>query len=130
MYRGHPTYSEEILEKIVEMFSDGSSITKVCAQKLGIHRDTYYDWQKKYPEFRRLSKLGEMLAESVNEDILDAGTQGKIKGFQVAGQTFKMSRQYRKTYGDASQESIDDNTKALKEIKAELEALKKHEREY
>lgn len=52
MPAGRPSeYSPDMLPKIIELMSEGASITEL-APKLGISRDTIYDWtNKKSPRY-------------------------------------------------------------------------------
>lgn len=109
MFCGHPTYTPDLVNKISEMFEDGSSITKVCAKKLKITRRTYYEWKEKYPDFKEAAEHGEELAEAFHEERLDAGVLNS-ENFGMSGQLFLMRSRFRKTY---SEQKADEQKDAL-----------------
>lgn len=60
---GRPVeYDPNLVATLPDMFKEGQSITEV-ATELGIHRDTMYDWEKKYPEFSYALAYGRQLAQ-------------------------------------------------------------------
>ncbi len=62
-YRGHPKYSKDMCEQVIEYFKEGMTIVEV-SQKLGVTRQSYYDWKDKHPEFKRAAEFGEEAAEA------------------------------------------------------------------
>ena len=64
MPAGRPTkYEPEwMLNKVIEVSTKGGTIAEVCVA-LSIHYDTYYEWEKKLPEFSITTKKGRVLAE-------------------------------------------------------------------
>ncbi len=99
-----PIYNPEICDTIVELFRDGSSITKVCAVKLGIGRSTYYQWKEEHPEFKEAAERGEELAEAYHENIMEDGANGKIKDYNATTRIFIVKNRFRKTYGEQKDE--------------------------
>ena len=62
MARGRPVeYDPSIVDRLPDMFKEGQSVSEV-ATELGIHRDTIYDWAKKYPEFSDALEYGKHIA--------------------------------------------------------------------
>jgi hypothetical protein len=98
-------YTPDLDDKIVDMFRDGSSITKVAAVKLGVHRDTYYHWKGIYPSFKKAAEHGEQLAEAFHEDRLSHGSTGDIEKFNVTAQIFTMKNRFRATYGEQQEKA-------------------------
>jgi transposase-like protein len=98
---GRPTYKPELVDLIADMFRDGSSITQVAARKLGVTRQTYYEWKEQYPEFKKQADLGEQIAQSFHEDKLDATADGKMKDANGACRIFIMKCRFRETYQEA-----------------------------
>jgi len=96
-------YTPDIADKLADMFSDGSSITKVAAVKLGICRATYYEWKELHPEFKKAANRAEQLSEAFHEDLLMSGIQGEVDGFNATGQIFSMKNRFRETYGEQKQ---------------------------
>lgn len=57
MAAGRPSgYKENYGPLISELMAEGLSLTAAAAE-IGFHRDTVYDWEKKYPEFSDNIKL-------------------------------------------------------------------------
>lgn len=48
---GQNEFKHEYMELVVEVFSSGGSMADFCV-KVGNHRDTVYEWMKRYPAFR------------------------------------------------------------------------------
>lgn len=103
-------YDPAICDKIIEMFSDGSSVTKVAAKKLGIARSTYLKWKKDHPEFAAVCEIGENLAEAVLEDKGEAGMQGETENFNATVYKFHMVNRFRATYGEQKEEKSAGDT--------------------
>jgi hypothetical protein len=76
--KGRPSkYTADICERIPEMFTNGESQNEVAAG-LGIDRDTFKEWKKKYPEFKKAVSLGLERSEAWWEKLGRAGATGKI----------------------------------------------------
>ena len=61
---GRPTdYNPEWVETLPDMFSEGQSVLEVSV-KLGISRNTYYEYEKKYPEFNDASTRGKGISQA------------------------------------------------------------------
>src|SRR3990167_5924921 len=66
---GRPTkYESWMCDKLIELMSEGASKNEVSVA-LGIHWDTFCDWQKKNSEFSYSVKRGEKLSEAWWERI-------------------------------------------------------------
>jgi hypothetical protein len=96
----NPDYDPAICAAIPEMFSDGSSITKVCVIKLKIARSTYYEWKERHPEFAKACEIGEQISETIHEKKLQDGADGEIENYNAASRIFIMKSRFRKTYGE------------------------------
>ncbi len=75
----NPIYRVEMCDEIQPYYKDGLAHVEVCA-KLGIHRDTFYEWKKRYPEFAEAVKAGEILSEAWWIAVSRQAVQGNIKG--------------------------------------------------
>jgi transposase len=76
--RGRPTkYNPEICDKVPSMFANGESQNEVAAA-LEIDRDTFKEWKKTHPEFKRAVDMGLELSEAWWERLGRAGSTGKI----------------------------------------------------
>jgi ACT domain-containing protein len=74
--RGQPTkYKQEYWKILLEMMSKGKSVIQFCA-KIGICRDTFYEWTNKHTEFSDTYKKAVELCESYWEDIGKRGILG------------------------------------------------------
>lgn len=105
MAHGLLTYTSDIAKNLPDMFSDGSSITQVCARKLKICRDTYYEWKDTYPEFKKAAKMGEQISEAFHEDKLNATADGDLEGSSASARIFIMKSRFRETYGEKQHEN-------------------------
>lgn len=66
----------------------------VVAAKLGISRDTLYEWCKIHPEFSDTIKVGEAKSLLFWEKTGIDGMMGKIKGFRPAVWIFVMKNRF------------------------------------
>ena len=98
------SYRPELCEEILDMFADGSSIVQVCARKLKIHRDTYYEWKNAHPEFKKASEQAEAISQSYWEDIGKDGITGEIEKFAGSSWSFVMKNRFREHYSDQQKE--------------------------
>lgn len=97
-------YRPELCDEIVHMFSDGSSITQVCARKLEVHRDTYYEWKSVHPEFKKAAERGEAMSQAYWEDIGKDGITGNLEKFAGSSWSFVMKNRFREHYSDQQKE--------------------------
>lgn len=73
-WKGNGKYSQELCAKIVELYIDkeygyGLSDTAVACS-LGISRETFYEWLKKYPEFAEQVRRGRAESEQATSRTL------------------------------------------------------------
>lgn len=97
-------YTPELCETIADMFVDGSTVTQVCARKLKIHRDTFYEWKKTHPDFKVAAEMGEQISQSFWEDIGKDGIVGNLDKFGGSSWQFVMKNRFKDNYADAKQE--------------------------
>lgn len=96
---GRPTKYKKILAKrLPEMFKDGQSVCEVCVD-LGIHKDTFYEWVKLYPEFSDAYKKGLSLSQGWWEKLGRGGAAGKIE-IQPATWIFNMKNRFHDDWKD------------------------------
>jgi hypothetical protein len=84
---GRPTsYRPEFCERIVVLMAEGRSLDG-CASILGVHPDSLYEWQKKFPEFSDAVRAGRAAATTFWENrLLDVarGGSGNAQAIQWA----------------------------------------------
>ena len=101
-------YTPELCDQIAEMFADGSSITQVCARKLKVNRDTYYEWKKIHPEFAKAASTGEQISQAYWEDIGKDGIVGDLEKFAGSTWQFVMKNRFRDSFSDQQPESVNN----------------------
>jgi len=69
-------YKPEYVDQLPDMFKTGEDVSEVCAV-FKISRQTFYDWIKKYPEFKTAYALGKTYSESWWNRLGRAGAAGK-----------------------------------------------------
>lgn len=112
-------YTPEDAKNLPEMFADGSSIVQVCALKLKVARQTFYEWIEKHPEFAEAAKIGYELSLAAQELHMDAAIRGEVKNYSFPAHHLKLRTQFKKDYC----EKADDNTSGVQVlIKALAEA--------
>lgn len=90
---GRPTkYSKDICEKLPDMFRGGESVAEVCCA-LNIHKDTFYEWVKKYPRFSDAYKKGLQNSEAWWSRLGRNGSTGDVK-IQPATWIFNMKNRF------------------------------------
>lgn len=102
-------YDPSICSKIPSMFADGSSITKVAVIKLGVSRQTYYDWKNQYPEFKAACQIGEQISEVYHEEKLEKGADGEIENYNASSRHFLMKCRFE-TYREQKEEKSAGDT--------------------
>ena len=118
--QGRPTYTPELVDKIADMFRDGSSITQVSARKLNVSRKTYYEWKELYPDFKAEAEIGEQLAEAFHEDKLHATADGDIEKANGACRIFIMKSRFRESYHETTKDEKPLNETLLEKLLEKL----------
>ncbi len=91
---GRPTkYTTACGDEVIQLMSQGKSKAYV-AGRLGIARSTLYNWANAHPEFMDTIKRGETFSQAWWEDLGQAGTLGKIPGFNAAVWIFTMKNRF------------------------------------
>lgn len=91
---GRPSkYDPNYCGKVVSLMSKGLSKDAV-AGKLGISRDTLYEWCQTHEEFSDSIKTGEAKSRYYWEKIGIDGMLGKVKGFHPAVWIFIMKNRF------------------------------------
>ena len=124
MVTGRPTkYNPAFCDLVIKLMQKGHSKLFV-AGKLGISRDTLYEWCRRYPEFSDTIKAGETMSYAYWEDLGMRGMMGKVKGFRPSLWIFTMKARFG-WRDNAPAKRIDDE---LDKIEKELEVKEKANR--
>lgn len=124
MRTGRPTkYTPEMCDLVIEYMSQGDSKVSVAA-KLGINRDTLYDWVKTNPDFSDSIKRGLDLSQAWWEDL---GKELVLQGQgNAAAWIYNMKSRFREDWADLTKtditsggEPIKTNTIVLTDFKSE-----------
>lgn len=95
MPAGRPTkYTSSMCDKVIELMSEGASKTEVSAA-LGIHWDTFCDWQRNNVEFSYAIKKGEKLSEAWWQRIARENLIAHPKGPQLNATLWYMNMKNR-----------------------------------
>lgn len=123
----HTKYRPEMLDRMIELYAQGKSDMYVAA-RLGINRDTFYDWKKKKRIFSDTVQKGHLLAQAYHEDIgqalelgyeIDKKTRKRIQ-FKGNGKVwaFIMANRFKEDYSNrpepvATTDSLDAIREAI-----------------
>lgn len=102
-------YDETTCDRAFEILKSGKSIASL-ASKLGVSRETIYDWRDKHPEFAKALKKGRDACQEFWEDIGQEGICGDIKNFSATAWMFTMKNRFRDDYKeDKAEKSITES---------------------
>lgn len=73
-----PKYDPEYAKRLPDMFKNGEDVAEVAAA-LGVSRQAFYDWCKKYPKFNEAYELGKIYSEAWWSKLGRAGAAGKVE---------------------------------------------------
>ena len=94
MARGRPSkYKPEYCEQLIEHCKQGLSF-EAFAGSIPVHKDTIYEWAKKYPEFDEAKRTGAALSLLFWEKLGVAGAVGKVPGFNPTTWIFNMKNRF------------------------------------
>jgi len=94
MIVGRPSkYDSNYCEVVIKLMKKGHS-KQAVAGRLGISRDTLYEWCRKYPEFSDTIKVGEMMSYAYWEELGMKAMMGKVKGFRPSFWIFTMKARF------------------------------------
>ena len=97
---GRPTkYTDEFCDKVIELGREGASKHEM-AWALGIHYDTFNEWQKEKPEFSDAVKRSTVIAQGWWEHKGRMATIGGIEGFNATAFIFNMKNRFKNDWKD------------------------------
>ncbi len=95
-------YEETACLKVVEAASRGAHIPGMMLS-LGVKsKDTWYRWQKEYPEFKEAVEFAKVVSQAFYEELGLAGIQGKIKDFNATTFALMMNNKFGEEYKRSS----------------------------
>lgn len=100
---GRPSkYRPEYCELLVQHMRQGLSFESFGAEVYA-HKETLYQWVKRYPDFHDAKKMGTEFCRSFWERMGVAGAAGKIEGFNNATWIYNMKCRFSKEWRDIQQ---------------------------
>ncbi len=105
-------YKPEYCEALVNHGKQGLSFDSFAAT-IGVSRQSIYDWEKIYPEFREAKELSKNFRELLLEKLLIGSASGRLRGSNAATLIFtaKNILGWRDTI---TNENIGDEDKTIK----------------
>lgn len=93
------------------------------AKNMGISRRTYYNWQAKFPEIKKVTTLGH---EHANFMVENALFKKAING-NVTAMIFWLKNNMRERYSDTQRSELEDKLTAtqIEKVKLDMEIAKK-----
>lgn len=98
-------YKPEYRGMLLKHCSQGLSFAAFAAE-IGVHRDTIYAWEKRYPQFAEAKKKGESLSLLFWEKLGVLGASGKVKNFNSTAFIFNMKNRFK--WSDRTDLKIED----------------------
>ncbi len=106
-------YSPDCCTKILKIAEQGGHIPAMM-REIGIKsKDTWYRWQKDYPEFRDAVEQAEIVSQAFYEEMGLRGTLGQIPNFNASTYALIMNNKFNKDYKrnpSATEVNITNNT--------------------
>jgi len=115
----HPSekYKPEFCDAVIDHMSSGKSLASFQARiydefRIRVTRKTFYNWQDRYPEFKKAVDTGKAKALIFFEELLLAGSSGvmpkelqdkKSKGINLSGVIFALKTRFHREYGEKQQ---------------------------
>ena len=108
-------YDKKYCKLIVSMMQEGKSLAAFCA-KIGISRQTAYDWRDAYPEFKESLEQAKEAGQAYWEDIGTNGIVGNYDKFGSSAWIFTMKNRFREDYKEEKQEQKSEDLSVLENI--------------
>lgn len=96
---GAPTlYRPEYCQLVIDEMKTGASVVSFAA-KIGVHRETVFQWARTIPEFSASLKQAQQIAQAWWENLMRATAAGQAKG-NLGAQIFWMKNRFREDWKD------------------------------
>jgi hypothetical protein len=92
-------YKKEFCEMLVEHGKTGMSYHSF-AGSVGVSRETLYNWEDNYPEFKEAKKIAMESAFQFWEKLLVAKAYGQKKDIDITAVIFALKTRFHKEYGE------------------------------
>lgn len=97
-YGGVIKYTPAACQAVIDVASQGGHVAAMILAAGARSKTTYYEWQKKYPEFREACEYGKLLSQEYLERIGMQGMQGEIKNFNATTWVMLMNNKFPEDY--------------------------------
>lgn len=111
---GRPTKYDPstMLQEVIEVGRHGGTHTQM-AHKLGVTRETFYNWLELHKEFFDAVKIADAAAQTWWEDKGQKGAMGLIPNWNPTTYIFNMKNRFRDSYSDKPQEQNDGQVQVM-----------------
>ena len=110
-------YKPEYCKRVVEVMSQGNSLT-YFVMEIGSNRRTTYEWFEKFPEFKQAYEDGKAASKLYLENLLKSAMVGILPdelkkagstGLNMTAIIFALKTRCRDEYGDKQQVELSGN---------------------
>ena len=97
--KGPTKYEKKLAERLAALGSKGEGVVEACLT-LGISKETFYEWGRKFPEFSDAIKQFKLRSQVWWESGGRAGTFGKVAGFNASAYSLQMRNRFPDDWRD------------------------------
>ncbi len=97
--KGPSKYEQTMVQKLSAFGANGEGVVEACVH-LGISKETFYEWGRKFPEFSDAIKQFKLRSQAWWEKAGRAGAVGKLAGFNATGYIFQMKNRFPEDWRD------------------------------
>lgn len=97
-------YSKEYCE-LIELIGEQGGLLNQQLSALGISKDTFYRWQKEYPEFKDACDMAKIKSAAYHEELLRRIAEGTAKG-NVKASELALKTLDAQTYGSVDPKQV------------------------
>jgi hypothetical protein len=104
----HSKYKKQYCKDVVDFMAKGMSLTSFCAE-IHTHRDTVYEWRKKYPEFDKACEIGFDMGQKFFESLMSNAALGILPenlkrmgstGINMTAVIFALKTRFHRDYSE------------------------------